>query len=127
MAHRKARVAAPKTTAPHSRRRHGERSGWLPKALAQAFSNIVAPLLVGLALQGVRGHDLLQMPPAPGLGGTTTSAATSSPRGPTGQETATSYKTFFADQALPTPDGLLPPAPPAGRDDQAAHDYLGVE
>jgi hypothetical protein len=124
MAHRKAK-AAHEAAAPRPRRRHVKKTGWLLKMAAQAFSSIVAPLLVGLALQCVRGHDLPQTSLiSPHLDGVTTSATSSSPHGPTSQET-TSYKALFAGQALPTSDRQQ--TVPSDRRDQAADDDLGTE
>src|SRR5262249_23102717 len=112
MAHRKAKAAPPRAT-PHNnhRRRHARKTGWLPKAAAQAVSTVVAPLPVGPALQCARSHDLPQTPLPQRLGTwATASTAAPPPHGPTSQAT-TSYKAFFADQAPPTPDGLPPVTP----------------
>jgi hypothetical protein len=88
MAHRKAK-AAPKAT----HRRHAEKTGWLLKTVGQAFSSIVAPLLVGLTLQCVRSHDVPRPRP---------DAAATSSHGP---RSATSYKVLDTDPAQPTTEG----------------------
>jgi hypothetical protein len=46
--------AAPKAT----HRRHAKKPGWLRKAVAQTFTSMLAPLLVGVALQCIQGHHL---------------------------------------------------------------------
>jgi hypothetical protein len=60
MTRRKAR-AAPKA-APH---RHAKRPGWKRKLAAQVFTSMLAPLLVGLALQTFQARRASPQPPRP--------------------------------------------------------------
>jgi hypothetical protein len=109
MAHRKAK-AAPKPT----HRRHTKETGWLLKTVGQAFSSLVAPLLVGLTLQCVRSHDVPQPRPE---------AATTHVQGP--RSATTSYKVLCAEPARPA--AAVPPAVPCSQREEDAQDCLDTE
>ena len=109
MAHRKAK-AAPKAT----HRRHAKKTGWLLKTVGQAFSSIIAPLLVGLTLQCVRSHDVPQPRP---------DAATTSVQGP--RSATKSYKVLCAEPARPA--AAVSPAVPPSQRDEDAQDCLDTE
>ena len=65
--------AAPKRTG-HAR--HVRKPGWLRKAVAQTFTSMLAPLIVGLTLQGFQGHVRPSITPTPRPAATTPANST---------------------------------------------------
>ena len=58
MTHRKKTVAKTAPVSMHRRHHHGRHRPLLVKLLPQMFSSLMAPLLVGLTLQGFKGCDI---------------------------------------------------------------------